>query len=667
MNDVKITNYLPDVAEMSPETLEDARNRIKTYLTAEFGDSIDMAPNSVFGDLILNPVAHLVAGFEIAASRLFSDIDLTNVSEGTVYNCEFVQKYLENFGLSQRLEFPSTGVVRLTFTKPGSYTLDARSSLLFSLNNVDYVFKFSEIDDYVTIASSVEGAEETASKRKLIKISENEYVVNMPVKGAAGVAIPKGAEGSSNISIANLKSIRSVIDFDPGVLPENVMELANKAQTTYYASSLTNRTGCLSFLLQTFPELQGVSPVLSGDAEMTRGTTNILGISEGVMDIHVKSRKTFVTEYLTQRLAYSGSLNRWQGALAVNSGPPVHIHNVTRTGGSSVPYDIYGKSTDADVYPNISASYSLEEILAVSTSATSSAGDVDSSIEFTQAANPSDVLVEITGEYEGYVFSPSYSRTVSLNLKAYDVVTDVITADLTDIHTNETVEVVFEEATNASKIYTLVKSSVYDRFLKGVNINISFLLASSAEDQINALLGRSEVFTATAKNSEFTIEYEYDPNLVNINTLVNNKDVKPVNTELLVRNFLTCKVSNINITYRSKIGKTVDTTNAVAEIVKYVNSLSYPNLYEEHAVAEIVLYYGADGVRKVEQQGQFFRTQANKYLVDCENGEDADCYEDVFNPTTTSLLPSDNMVGLGERNIHYLLKSENITFNEISF
>ena len=334
-------------------------------------------------------------------------------------------------------------------------------------------------------------------------------------------------------------------------------------------------------------------------------------------------------------------------------------------------YDIYGKSSNSYIYPNLSAAYSLEEVLAVTSNAPSNAADIDSSIEFTQSADPTNVTVAISGEYEGYVFSTSYSRTVNLNLKAYDAVTDIITADLTDMHSNETVEVEFEEVVNSSKIYTLQESSSYNKFLKGVDINISFLLGTAVEGQIASMIDQPEVFSAVAKNSEFTIEYEYDPNLVNINTLVNNKDVKPVNTELLVRNFLTCEVGNINVTYRSKIGKTVDVTNATAEIVKYVNSLSYPNLYEEHAVAEIVLYYGADGVRKVEQQGQFFRTQANKYLVTCgsnDNDSDGeDCYEDVLNPTTTTLLPSDNMVGLGERNIHYLLKSENVTFNEISF
>ena len=239
--------------------------------------------------------------------------------------------------------------------------------------------------------------------------------------------------------------------------------------------------------------------------------------------------------------------------------------------------------------------------------------------------------------------------------------------DLTDINTNETVEVEFTEEVDSTNKYWLQPNAAYNKFLKGINITFEFLGWGPVD-----IVDEPELFTATAKNSEFTIEYEYDPNLININTLINNLDVKPINSNLLIRNFLTCKVNNITITYRSKVGKNVDTTNAVSEIVKYVNSLSYPNLYEEHAIAEIVLYYGADGVRKVEQQGQFFRTQANKYLVQCGNDNDldddyGDCYEDVLNPTTTTLLPSDNLVGLGDRNIHYILKSEDVTFNEISF
>ena len=132
MNDVKLTDYFPAADEISAETLSNVRSRIETYLRSRYSESIDMSSNSVFGDLILGPLSYLIASFEIAASRLFSDIDLANVAEGQIYNCDFVAEYLDNFGLSQRVSTPATGVVRISFTEPGEYTLDPSTSFVIN-------------------------------------------------------------------------------------------------------------------------------------------------------------------------------------------------------------------------------------------------------------------------------------------------------------------------------------------------------------------------------------------------------------------------------------------------------------------------------------------------------------------------------------------------------
>ena len=85
MNNVTLTDYLPEIDEISSDTLSNVRDRISTYLVTRYADSIDMTPNSVFGDLILGPLSYLIASFEIAASRLFSDVDLANVAAGQIY------------------------------------------------------------------------------------------------------------------------------------------------------------------------------------------------------------------------------------------------------------------------------------------------------------------------------------------------------------------------------------------------------------------------------------------------------------------------------------------------------------------------------------------------------------------------------------------------------
>ena len=117
MEDIKITDYMPAIEDLSVEDLTDVRDRLSTYLRSHeaFAD-IDTRPNSVVGDLILSPLSHIMASMEIAMNRILSDIDLGNVSQGTIYNCDFVKQYLNNFGQGQVYEYPATGVVRLVLS-----------------------------------------------------------------------------------------------------------------------------------------------------------------------------------------------------------------------------------------------------------------------------------------------------------------------------------------------------------------------------------------------------------------------------------------------------------------------------------------------------------------------------------------------------------------------
>ena len=128
--DIKITDYMPDIDSLSAEELAEVRDRLKTYLVSkpEFAD-IDMRANSVVGDLILSPLAHIIASLEVAMNRVLSDVDLGNVSQGTIYNCDFVKQYLNNFGEGQVYEYPSTGIVQLSFSDPATKFLDYGTKL----------------------------------------------------------------------------------------------------------------------------------------------------------------------------------------------------------------------------------------------------------------------------------------------------------------------------------------------------------------------------------------------------------------------------------------------------------------------------------------------------------------------------------------------------------
>jgi hypothetical protein len=53
----------------------------------------------VIGDLIVTPQAYVITALEEGVSKILSDVSLENVSNGIVYNCDFVKQYLKNFGV----------------------------------------------------------------------------------------------------------------------------------------------------------------------------------------------------------------------------------------------------------------------------------------------------------------------------------------------------------------------------------------------------------------------------------------------------------------------------------------------------------------------------------------------------------------------------------------
>ena len=96
MSEVKLNNYLPEISDISSDTLEDARERIKTYLDTEFSEVVDMAPNSVFGDLILKSllarISLIMGNLSAAGVNLLESLEIAkSVSTNVV-----VSEALEN-------------------------------------------------------------------------------------------------------------------------------------------------------------------------------------------------------------------------------------------------------------------------------------------------------------------------------------------------------------------------------------------------------------------------------------------------------------------------------------------------------------------------------------------------------------------------------------------
>jgi hypothetical protein len=669
---VKLTDYLPAISEIDSATVKDARARLVTY--AQLLDStLDTRPNSVFGDLAITPLSQLIAAFEIAANRIFSDVDLANVAAGTVYNCEFVAKYLDNFGLGQRAVYPSTGVIELSFTVPKTYVLDGGTKFLFTGEddevNEEYAYEISGATSTTTIYNPATVSDPDASWKPLIKRDDNTYVVYLPVEGPAGVQVNAGAEAETNIAITELQGATAISDFDMGTLPENVMELARKSQSTFYASSLNNRSGAISFLLQTYPELQGISPVISGDTEMVRDRQNVLGVMSGEMDIHIKSRSTFRTEVVPITLSYDTANGWWHGGIDKTlGGAPALIDEVTIPDNITEELvSIVGRSNDTN-FPNLTCSYSSKEDLGVRvTTVDPLVADQTDSLTFVAntALTAVGVNTSITGTYIGGQFGNADERDITVSF--LNVVDGELNAQIHDGMSGTTLQVVFEQTPSVPEaVIKDPEASGYNDLLNGIDFKLdltSVVGATTALKYANGIalsVGKSEQFNAKSTSKLFMVQYQIDPLLPAIETLVTHADVHPVNTNLAVKGFYTCLVDDLTVTYRRRSGSIINTEQALSDIVRYINGLAYPYVYEEHKIAEILMYYGAEGVKSVTQSGQIFSTLADTYILDDGSTQT------LNHPMTTTLLAPNNIDGLGSRNLHYILSSDRVKFNAIT-
>ena len=96
-----VSTYFPKPGELSAADLQSMRDRLNTFGRIAFPD-IDMRPDSVFGAYALTPLACFLAGLEEAMRRFRSDLQLGNVADGIIYDCDFVTAFLQNWAPLER-------------------------------------------------------------------------------------------------------------------------------------------------------------------------------------------------------------------------------------------------------------------------------------------------------------------------------------------------------------------------------------------------------------------------------------------------------------------------------------------------------------------------------------------------------------------------------------
>lgn len=326
-----------------------ARQRVIDWLRPYFPD-IEMAPGSTLGDLYVSPCAAFVAAVEVAQGRFMSDLDLENVANNVIYSCDFVQRYLGNFAVYDVATLQSTGIVRLTFTSNTTRTLNKGVRFKFGTNDEFSLRLPDSATDDITLLPAGTIPSTDPNQFVLAQTSLNTWAVDLPVTGKMTSDVARGAEGTATTVPADLVGIVAAVDFDYGLPPTSLPDLAKMARRTAYAASVGSRNGTRAFVFQQWPETSVISPVLTGDAEMQRDSpASAIILQQPAADLYYRSKRDLQQETQVVKLLFDGE--KFRGLVPLLHRPS-RIGSMLWAGDLDLPMDtvtFYSEITRGDL------------------------------------------------------------------------------------------------------------------------------------------------------------------------------------------------------------------------------------------------------------------------------------------------------------------------------
>lgn len=326
-----ITTYMPSILELTPEEVLDTRQRLEIYSRESFPE-IETEPNSVLGDLILTPQAYQIAAIEKGMDRFMSDLDMGNIANNVVYNCDFVEQYIKNFAVGSLAETVKvSGILRLVFSENKEYVLDRGT--LFQMGDIYLSIYLPNNGPYV-ITKVGDTTPSGANGSVLIDSgSENSYFTDVPVIGTVvpedTYDITAGATAQISVIIPELGSIAALHDFTVAEESVSMSTLAKRTRNTMYSASLNTRMGAVRFVQIMCPFVESVFAIKNGDREMLRDYRgNSHAASSGCLDLYVRSKSFPFTETQTLKLYLSEDTEYFEGEWDY-VGQPYYVESIT--------------------------------------------------------------------------------------------------------------------------------------------------------------------------------------------------------------------------------------------------------------------------------------------------------------------------------------------------
>ena len=389
-----IHTYFPTATEITPAMLQDMRLRLVTYARIAFPD-MDMRPDSVFGAYGINSFTYLLTALEEAQRRQRSDVRLSRVSQGIIYDCDFVSDFLDNWAVRDREMKQASGTVRLIFSVDAAVELDRGVRFSFESNTGSVFMPRLLKAGSLYILPVGHPRSDYRNELVLSQVSATTYAVDVPVIGQMTDPVQAQASAGLDRAVDNLVSATATHTFFPGSPPATLAYLASLAKQTAYAVGTGSRGQLVQTIRQNFPDMIGASCVLSGDVESNRGGVNALGIKIGAADLYVKSGTYQFPDVVVVKARYDPVGQRFLAKLNLPQ-VPVKVESIIVSGRADITIEpeILGRSISSQRANLLTCAFSKLEELWLAVPMPQLAGSP--SVPLTVDADGSYALFELT-------------------------------------------------------------------------------------------------------------------------------------------------------------------------------------------------------------------------------------------------------------------------------
>lgn len=263
----------------------DASERSSVQLLQESRPDLDLRQGTALRDLLVRPAAQLTGVSNANTTALRSQFSVAQaIADPASADPALFADLMSNYRLSMRAGAKAVGQVLVNVAVKRDYSISVSANLTISGRI------FHPTKTWVVRAN---GASDPETELSLLPDNTGGWYFTLPsIASDVGSAynVAEGATVSSDTPIAgNMTDMVVYSSFTGGADAETVADAVKRLPDMLTRISLDAAAPIQLSLMEAFPQINAVSVVGRGDAEIARDRANPFGFSTGVVDIYART------------------------------------------------------------------------------------------------------------------------------------------------------------------------------------------------------------------------------------------------------------------------------------------------------------------------------------------------------------------------------------------